>query len=117
MPSTKELWVAPTAVAWDAAVKRAHRSDPESTEAQPFDRVLRDALQEGLLPRTVSDFGKNIIAHTLHRWAPEDAGMFEADINDRICIEASALNKLLVGDSLISPEELRKGSFPPNLQQ
>lgn len=67
MPSTKELWVAPTAAAWDAAVKRAHRSDPESTEAQPFDRVLRDALQEGLLPRTVSDFGKNIIAHTLHR--------------------------------------------------
>jgi hypothetical protein len=67
MPSTKELWIAPTAAAWDAAVKRAYRSDPESTEAQPFDRVLRETLQEGLLPRTVSDFGKNIIAHTLHR--------------------------------------------------
>jgi hypothetical protein len=67
LPSTKELWIAPTAAAWDAALKRAHRSEPASTEPQAFDRVLREALQEGLLPRTVSDFGKNIIAHTLHR--------------------------------------------------
>ncbi|KAJ9092242.1 hypothetical protein QFC19_008779 [Naganishia cerealis] len=100
LPSTRELWVAPTAAAWDAAVKRAHREEPISTEARPFNRVLRDALQEGILPRTVSDFGKNIIAHTLYR----------------ICIEASALNKLLVGDSMVTTHDIRYSSFPPNLK-
>ncbi|KAJ9120072.1 hypothetical protein QFC22_002970 [Naganishia vaughanmartiniae] len=100
LPSTKELWIAPTAAAWDAAVKRAHREEPIATEAQPFKRVLRDTLQEGTLPRTVSDFGKNIIAHTLYR----------------ICIEASALNKLLVGDSASITHDIRHGSFPPNLK-
>ncbi|KAJ9103806.1 hypothetical protein QFC21_002268 [Naganishia friedmannii] len=100
LPSTKELWIAPSAAAWYAAVKRAHRAEPTSAEPQPFSRVLRETLQEGTLPRTVSDFGKNIIAHTLYR----------------ICIEASALNKLLVGDSASISHDVRHGSFPPNLK-